>query len=272
MSTHKNRVKMTVSGTPGTGTITLSAASSGYQSFATAYGANATVDILIEEGTAWEVARDCTYTNSGTTVTRGTFEASSTGSAVSFTSAAVVSEILTAEKGNYFENVAINGGFVYATADGANVQTLTLSAFNRMRGNSDSPSNGVLRTEVADERGWWDAGIARFQPTVSGKYLVVVGAQITNTGSGVTTTSQTVLPAIYKNGAIFAWGARVEGPEGAAIIRNMGALATAIVTLNGSSDYVEPYVFAANPFGTSPASELRNIAHGCFFQARYLGQ
>lgn len=94
---------MTVSGTPGTGTITLSAASSGYQSFATAYGANATVDILIEEGTAWEVARDCTYTNSGTTVTRGTLEASSTGSAVSFTSAAVVSEIATATKGSWHE-------------------------------------------------------------------------------------------------------------------------------------------------------------------------
>lgn len=108
MSTHKNRVKMTVSGTPGTGTITLGSASSGYQSFATAYGGNATVDILIVEGTAWEVARDCTYTNAGTTVTRGTLEASSTGSAVSFTSAAVVSEILTATKGTYLE-IALKG-------------------------------------------------------------------------------------------------------------------------------------------------------------------
>ena len=103
MSTHRNRVKMTVSGTPGTGTITLGSAVSGYQSAATAYGGNATIDILVEEGTAWEVARDCTYTNSGTTVTRGTLEASSTGSAVSFTSAAVVSEILTATKGTYSE-------------------------------------------------------------------------------------------------------------------------------------------------------------------------
>lgn len=108
---------MTVSGTPGTGTITLSAASSGYQSFATAYGANATVDILIEEGTAWEVARDCTYTNSGTTVTRGTFEASSTGSAVSFTSAAVVSEILTAFKGTNLEQAYSNGFLEFNAAE-----------------------------------------------------------------------------------------------------------------------------------------------------------
>lgn len=108
MSTHKNRVKMTVSGTPGTGTITLNAASSGYQSFATAYGGNATVDILIVEGTAWEVARDCTYTNSGTTVTRGTLEASSTGSAVSFTSAAVVSVIATADRGRTWDAASLN--------------------------------------------------------------------------------------------------------------------------------------------------------------------
>lgn len=86
----KNRVGMSVSGTPGTGTITLGSAESGYQSFATAYGANANVDILIEDGTAWEIARDCTYTHSGTTVTRGTLEASSTGSAISLTSSAKV--------------------------------------------------------------------------------------------------------------------------------------------------------------------------------------
>ena len=102
--THKNRVSMSVSGTPGTGTITLGSAASGYQSFASAYGANATVDVLITDGTAWEVARSCTYTNSGTTLTRGTLEASSTGSAISLTSAAVVSQIPTAAWGSWLES------------------------------------------------------------------------------------------------------------------------------------------------------------------------
>ena len=104
MSLHRNRVQMTVTGAPGTGTITLNAATSGYQSFSSAYGADATVDILITETTSWEVARNCTYTNSGTTVTRGTLEASSTGSAVSFTSAAIVSVIATAGFGNDIES------------------------------------------------------------------------------------------------------------------------------------------------------------------------
>lgn len=103
MATHANRVQVTVSGTPGTGTITLGSASSGYQTFAAAYAGNATVDVLITDGTAWEVARNCTYTNSGTTLSRGTLEASSTGSAISLTSSAVVSEILAASKGNRLE-------------------------------------------------------------------------------------------------------------------------------------------------------------------------
>ncbi len=107
MSTHANRVKMTVTSvaSAGTGDITLNAASTGFRSFATAYGANATVDILITEGTAWEIARNCTYTHSGTTLNRGTLESSSTGNAVVFTSAAVVSVIATAAFGN---NAALN--------------------------------------------------------------------------------------------------------------------------------------------------------------------
>ena len=109
---HKNRVKMTVSGTPGTGTVTLGSASSGHQSFATAYGANATVDVLFEDGTAWEVARNCTYTHSGTTVTRGTLEESSTGSAISLTSAATVSVVATAGR----ENERIVGPYASTTA------------------------------------------------------------------------------------------------------------------------------------------------------------
>ncbi len=108
MSEHKNFVRMSVSGTPGTGTITLGSAVSGYQSLATAYGANATVDVSITDGTAWEVARDCTYTHSGTTLTRGTLEESSTGSALSLTSAAVVTVTATAEFGRRMESAALN--------------------------------------------------------------------------------------------------------------------------------------------------------------------
>lgn len=116
MATHANRVQMTVTGTPGTGTITLNAASSGYQTFGSAHGANATVDCLFTDGTAWEVARDCTYTHSGTTLSRGTLEASSTGSAISLTSAAVVSQILTADSGRRWDAAALEHSTVTGTS------------------------------------------------------------------------------------------------------------------------------------------------------------
>ncbi len=132
MSTHANRVKMTVTSvaSSGTGDITLNAASTGFRSFATAYSnANATVDILITEGTSWEIARNCTYTHSGTTVSRGTLENSSTGSAVVFTADAVVSVIATAAFGN---NAALNhvaGGDADTTMAVGNMYVTDMSAW-----------------------------------------------------------------------------------------------------------------------------------------------
>ena len=164
---------MTVSGTPGTGTITLNAASSGYRSFATAYGANATVDVLITEGTAWEVAKNCTYTHSGTTVTRGTLENSSTGSAVSFTSAAVVSVIATANFGNRAEGAlrSVTPGGRLTTESGVPVST------------SDRTAQSTLyyTPYVHDIISLWDG--ADWLPTAFTEHTVT-GAALTGLTSG----------------------------------------------------------------------------------------
>jgi hypothetical protein len=80
---YKNRIGI-ASATTGTGTQTLGAAESGYQAFA-AGDDGKSFDVVIEDGAAWEVARECLYTHSGTTLTRGTLEASSTGSVLSLT-------------------------------------------------------------------------------------------------------------------------------------------------------------------------------------------
>jgi hypothetical protein len=119
MSQHANRVQMTVASAPGTSSpITLGSATTGYQSFGAGYNnTNATVDILITEGANWEICRNCTYTHSGTTVTRTTPEASSAGgAAVSFGSSAIVSVIATAATGN---NWGLNE--IKAAVTGSNV-------------------------------------------------------------------------------------------------------------------------------------------------------
>jgi len=166
---HKNRVQMSVSGTPGTGTITLGSAVSAYQSFSAAYGANATVDVLITDGTAWEVARSCTYTHSGTTLSRGTLEASSTGSAISLTSAAVVSQIPTAQWGNWLESAmqAVTPGGRLTLESGVPISTTDQTAKTTI----------YYTPYVHDTIPLWDG--ARWVPTTFAETSLALGT-ITN--------------------------------------------------------------------------------------------
>jgi hypothetical protein len=97
MATPYDMAQMTVTGTPGTGTITLNAAVSGYQTFAAAGVPNgATVSYGITDGTNWEVGRG-TYTTSGITLTRGPIFSSNSNAAISATSAATIRVTLLAE-------------------------------------------------------------------------------------------------------------------------------------------------------------------------------
>jgi hypothetical protein len=84
----RDRIQQTVTGTPGTGAFTLSTAVAGFQALG-AGDDGKTGFFCATDGTAWETFWG-TYTNSGTSLARTTRIDSSTGSAISFTSAAIV--------------------------------------------------------------------------------------------------------------------------------------------------------------------------------------
>lgn len=102
-TTHRNRLLTAISNTPGAaGALTIAAASSGYRTFA-AGDDGLSFDVSIVDGTSWEIRTGCVYTHAGTSLSRGTLEDSSTGSAITLTSAAVVTVTATASLANALE-------------------------------------------------------------------------------------------------------------------------------------------------------------------------
>lgn len=105
---------MNVSGTPGTGAITLGTAESGYQTFAAAGVSDGdSVRYTAEDGTAWEIGVGV-YTASGTSLSRTPSESSSGGSAISLTSAALVFVTATEQDINVYD---LDGGSATDTYD-----------------------------------------------------------------------------------------------------------------------------------------------------------
>ncbi len=238
----KNSVGMAVTAVAdsGVGTITLGAAlSGGYQTAATAYGANANIDIRIEEGDTWEVCRDCTYTHSGTTVARGTLEDSSSGTStrVAFTSAAKVYVVETGKR----LHLARNRGVVRVISNGSTTQSIAASTFTKV--------TTALATEVVDQNGWWDAANKKFVPTEPGQYFVCVGAGIVGLSDG-----KSLIVGIYKNGAIHAIVARGYSSANLMVVILTGSTT---IEMNGTTDYAELYVYHSDSttLNTSPEAE-----------------
>ena len=93
-----------------------------------------------------------------------------------------------------------------------------------------------MNTEVFDTNSMYDTSTYRFTPTVAGKYFVY--GQV---GIYSNTNYQLHVPniAIYKNGSVYKYSANNEGDTNYPNERTLNI--TAVLEMNGSSDYVELY-------------------------------
>ena len=164
----KDRVQET-SSTTGLGTITLAGAVSGFQSFSAIGNANTTYYAIVG-GTQWEVGLG-TYTSSGTTLSRDTVLASSTGSKIDF-AAGTKNVFVTypADKAIYDDasgNVIGLGTITSGVWNGTTIgigyggtgQTTADASLNALLPTQTSNANKFLKTD-GTTTSWGAAGLA----------------------------------------------------------------------------------------------------------------
>lgn len=94
-------------------------------------------------------------------------------------------------------------------------------------------------TEEFDTNNNFDTATNRFTPTVKGKYLVTLTIECIGLSNGAY-----CIPAFYKNGASYLYSSDTGNS-------NSGASMSAIVDMNGTTDYLEAYAYSGAASGVS---------------------
>jgi hypothetical protein len=112
-------------------------------------------------------------------------------------------------------------------------QSITTSTFTKV----------AINTENFDTNSNFNTANNRFTPTVEGYYQVNGTVRISATGNTITH----VIPALFKNGSIYARG--TDTLFSSSTLSTITGTFGEVVYMNGSTDYIELYGFAT---ATSP--------------------
>lgn len=110
---------------------------------------------------------------------------------------------------------------------------------------SASAAKLVFDTVDFDPDGLWDAVNTKFVPKRPGYYWVNL--------SIVSTAGTSFVAMIYKNGALRAKGPRTNTSYG------LGESVTALIYCNGTTDYLEPYLFTAAAVGLDAGQSYMEV-------------
>ena len=112
-----------------------------------------------------------------------------------------------------------------------------------------------MDTEEFDTDSCYDTTNYRFTPTVAGYYLFSF-----NVWGGASTSPARIIGNIYKNGST---AKRVHDGDGGAY----GSTGSALIYMNGSTDYVEPFIYIDATIALVEASTSLNYFQGILVRA-----
>lgn len=139
---------------------------------------------------------------------------------------------------------SINRGSVIVRNDGSTTQSITSATYTKL--------TTSLATEETDQNGWWDHPNKKFQPTLAGIYRVSIGVCL----GATLTDGATLIAVVYLNGAAYA---HVFRGFAAANSATLSACGTVDVSMNGSSDYVEAYVYQSSGSAVSTVAGAERV-------------
>ena len=165
MAVLANRVKVAVDGTPGTGTIDLGAAVTGFQSFADGGVTNGqVVSYAIEDGDDWEIGTGTYTTGTPNTLSRTVIESSNSDAALDLTSNAVV--FITALSGDLQNAVDMDQGV--ATTDSPSFAGLSVNSNPLPTAGSLSNRNKLINGNFD----FWQRGTSGSSGYVADRWLM----------------------------------------------------------------------------------------------------
>lgn len=173
MGTSLNRRWFNVASAPGTGNVAVGSALAGYLGLGASQDGMTFDGVTFLDGSAWEVRNGCVYTHGTTTLSRGTLEESSTGSAISLSASATAMLSVGAAQINALARL-LKFGAARAKGNTTNQTLSSVSTFTRV----------TCLTQEFDEAGFWDDTNKIYVPTLAGRYLIAGQMSVSGVDSG----------------------------------------------------------------------------------------